>query len=174
MSTKRKTPEGEASDTKTSEASPFTRLRRRKTSKRTDPIRDEVRRQRRESTATARKGLNFAKTFLAAFLWLSATPLQVAAIAPYISYLYAQSVIACIVVMFVILLHLWPTRTPQWRTLFWAFWITGAVGGVCLYLGAGTVSVTLAALASSLFVLIRVNQNGRRIVGMIQDWRMLR
>lgn len=174
MRSERKTPEGEASDEKSSSVSPFARLHSRKHPKRVDPIREEVRRQRRESTTPLKKGLNFVKTLVTAFLWLSAVPLQVATIAPYVSYMYAQVVLACIIVMSVILLHLWPTRTPQWRTLFWAFWITGAVGSAFLYLGAGTTSVTASALAATLFVLLRMNQNGRRIVRMIQDWRMLR
>lgn len=174
MSTKRKTPEGEASDAKSSEASPSARLPRRPKTKRSNPVRDEVRRQRREASEPFRKGMNLAKTLLTAFIWLAITPLQVATIAPYVSYPHAQTVIASIVLMSVILLHLWPTRTPQWRSLFWAFWITGITGGTSLYFGAGPSSVTIAGLAASIFVLIRVNQNGRRLVRLVRDWRLLR
>lgn len=165
---------GEASDAEASRASPAVRAREEKKTKRADPVRDESKRQHREATAPIRRVLNLGKTALAAILWAMCTPAQVMVIAPYVSYTYAQGVLLCITLMAAILLHLWPPRTAQWRTLFWMFWIIGGVGAIVLYLGGGSASVTLAAVAAVAFMFLRMNQNGRKLVGLIRDWRALR
>lgn len=174
MSTKRKNPAGEASGAQKPGTSLAERARKFKKRKRRSPVQEEARRQRRETTAPLRRGVNLGKTVLATLLWAMLIPVQITVIAPYISYPYVQGVVISIAVMSAILLHLWPTRTPQWRTLFWAFWITGAVGSITLYLGGGSSAVTVAALAASAFVFLRMNQNGRKLVGLIRDWRILR
>lgn len=174
MSTKRKNPAGEASGTQEPGAAHAERTRKVRTRKRLTPVQEEVRRQRRETTSPIRRGLNLGKTVLATLLWAMLSPVQIMVIAPYISYPYVQGVVISIAIMSAILLHLWPTRTPQWRTLFWAFWITGAVGSITLYFGGGSSAVTIAALAASVFVFLRMNQNGRKLVGLIRDWKVLR
>lgn len=137
-------------------------------------MQEEARRQKKEHGTPVSKGLNVLKTAIALLVWTAVSPLQVAAIAPYVSWPYAQGLLVSIAVMSAILVHLWPTRTPQWRTLFWAFWITGAVSSPILYLGGGPNAVVAGALAACAFVFLRTNQNGRKLVGLIRDWRELR
>lgn len=164
---------GEASGTKQeSGASPTARTR--KQHPKGHPVYEETRRQRKEYGTPVGKALNFVKTAVAVIAWVAVSPLQVAAIAPYISWPYAQGLLVSIAVMSAALVHLWPTRTPQWRTLFWAFWLTGAVGAPVLYLGGGPNAVVAGALAACIFVFLRMNQNGRKLVGLIRDWRELR
>ena len=94
--------------------------------------------------------------------------------APYASYVYAQGALFGMAVSSAVLIHLWPTRTPQWRTLFWAFLITSATGAMLLPLGAGRMALTGATLAGFGFVLLRMNQNGRKLMELVNDWRVLR
>lgn len=172
MSTKRKTPVRQAFGSRNPSEAQSTVRSRSKT--RRDPVKQEAKRQRRENPTPLRRALNGGKTLLALFVWAAVSPAQVVAVAPYIGYAYAQSVLVSFALMSAILLHLWPTKTPQWRTLFWAFWITGGIGTVLLFSGMGPMALTIATLAAFVFVLLRMNQNGRKLVGMIQDWRMLR
>lgn len=138
------------------------------------PVEREKQRLREERHGPLAGALNLAKTVLAVFVWTVLGGIQVIAVAPYSSYTYAQGALFGMAVSSAILLHLWPTRTPQWRTLFWAFWITGMVGSSLLVMGAGRMALTGATIAGYGFVLLRMNQNGRKLVELVKDWRALR
>lgn len=107
-------------------------------------------------------------------LWLCTLPVYVAFVSPYISYGYATIVMAGTALTAGALLHLWPSKTAPWRTLLWAYLLMAFAGSTLLQLGAGTLALTASAILGVVFVGVRVNQNGRKLVGMIQDWRALR
>lgn len=138
------------------------------------PVRREQRRRREARPSALREAINIAKTAAAALVWTVLGGIQVAAISPYVSYVYAQGMLFGMALSSAILLHLWPTRTPQWRTLFWAFWITGMTGSVLLMMGGGRMALTSATIAGYGFVLLRMNQNGRKLVELVKDWRAMR
>lgn len=139
-----------------------------------NPVEREKQRLRSERRGPLHGVLNGVKTVLAVLVWIALGGIHVVAVAPYVSYVYAQGALFGMVASSAILLHLWPPRTPQWRTLFWLFWITGMVGSTLLMLGAGRMALTVATLVGFGFVLLRLNQNGRKLVGLVQDWRTLR
>lgn len=118
--------------------------------------------------------LNVVKTVLVLLLWTAFTPYLMIAVSPYVAYGYAQTTLFGLVLSSAILLHVWPTRTPQWRTLFWLFWLVAGVGSILLQLGAGTSALTSAVLVGFLFVLLRINQNGRKLLQQVRDWRAMR
>jgi len=138
----------------------------------TTPAQRAVREYRRHTPWG--RALNGLKTAAATFVWIVIGPIQVAMISPYVSYTYAQAMLSSLAVSSAILLHLWPSRTPQWRTLFWAHWVTGFAGGALLLMEAGTMALTVATIVGFGFVALRVNQNGRKLVRLVQDWRTLR
>lgn len=146
----------------------------RRTSRPETPVDREKRRIRKSRPGPAHSALNGAKTLLAVFIWTVLSSVQVVIVAPYASYVYAQGALFGMAVSSAVLIHLWPTRTPQWRTLFWAFLITSATGAMLLPLGAGRMALTGATLAGFGFVLLRMNQNGRKLMELVNDWRVLR
>ena len=70
--------------------------------------------------------------------------------------------------------HLWPTRTPQWRTVFWAFIISILVGAFGLLGGLGRFALDLSLLLTILFVILRLNQNARRLLHLVKAYRVTR
>lgn len=175
MSTKPGTPTQKASEDETGpDAEKNARKRKQRKRQRPNPVELETQRQKQAARRPLARVLNGTKTVFAVGLWSMFSFAHVAVTAPYVSYPYAQSVTVSFVLMAAVLLHLWPTRTPQWRTLFWAYWIFGGVGGLLLYLSSGPMSLTVAWLVTFLFVLIRMNQNGRVLVGLIREWKELR
>lgn len=134
---------------------------------------DQAARQYRSQSVRGRL-LNAAKTVAAVVMWIVVGSIQVGVIAPYVSYAYAQGMLSSLALSSAILLHLWPSRTPQWRTLFWTFWLTGGTGATLLLLGAGTMALTATTIVGFTFVALRVNQNGRKIVRLVRDWWTLR
>lgn len=148
---------------------PFRRPRRVET-----PVDRERRRLKEERRGPLREALNVAKTFLAVLAWTVLGGVHVIVVAPYVSYVYAQGALFGMAVSSAILLHLWPPRTAPWRTLFWMFWLTGIVGSTLLMLGAGRMALTGATIAGFGFLLLRMNENGRKLARLVQDWRTLR
>lgn len=116
----------------------------------------------------------WARTAFAVLVWLGMTQLYVALIAPYVVYSSARSMTVGLAIFTGISVHLWPTRTAPWRTVAWAALLTALLGSTLLTLGLGRVALSLTTVAGFGFVLIRVNQNGRRLWEMFQTWRVLR
>lgn len=96
-----------------------------------------------------------------------------AGMAPYVSYVSTYSMSLALMVVSAVVVHLWPTRTAQWRTLVWLFVLTGLVGVVLLPL-VGASAPPVAAVVGAVFVGVRANQNGRKFVGMVRDWWWMR
>lgn len=138
-----------------------------------DPVAAERARLRRERPQTWATVGQFVKTALALFAWFLVSPVHVQVISPYATYVGAQAMLNALAISAAVLLHLWPPRTPPWRTLFWLLCLTGVTGSTLLMLGAGTVSLTGATIVGFGFVALRVNQNGRKLVQLIRDWRRL-
>lgn len=139
-----------------------------------NPVEREQKRLKAEYRSPTRGVVNAVKTVLAVLVWTVLGGVQVVVVAPYVSYPYAQGALFGMAVSSAVLLHLWPPRTPQWRTLFWAFWITGLVGSTLLLMGAGRMALTGATVAGYGVVLLRMNENGRKLVSLFKDWRALR
>lgn len=179
MNSKSKTPAQQAFDNK-SKSSVWLAGFFRKARQQETPVERELRRQRQLEKAERRKHsklhyvLNILKTVATLTVWAWLTPFLMVAVTPYVNYWYAETTLFGMAICSAILVHVWPTRTPQWRTLFWMFWIIAGVGSTLLYLGAGTMSLTASVLAGFIFVLLRINENGRKLWTMIQDWRQLR
>ena len=70
--------------------------------------------------------------------------------------------------------HLWPTRTPPWRTVAWAFLLSLTVGANLLLLNAGRYALMAATLVGFGVVILRINQNGRELWKMFKTWRAVR
>lgn len=150
-------------------------VRRRGGARALTPVEQERQRRRADTRARIdRRFLQPAKTIIAATVWLGISPLYISTIAPYVSYWYASLLLPGLVVASAVLLHLWPSRTPPWRSLVWCFFLMGAVGSLLLQMGAGTMALTAAALAGTTFMGLRINQNGRKLWHMVQDWRAFR
>lgn len=175
MSTEPETPMQKASDDSSKPGvGAFARWRKQMRGKQPNPVQAEARRQKQAARRPVTRIINIIKTVIAVSLWSMFSFAHVAVTAPYISYPYAQGVTVSFALMSAVLLHLWPTRTPQWRTLFWGYWIFGAVGALLLYLTLGPMALTIAWIVTFLFVLLRMNQNGRILLGLIREWREIR
>lgn len=116
----------------------------------------------------------WVRTILVVFLWLAMTPLYVGAIATYAMYENAQLMTVGLAVFSGIAVHLWPTRTSPWRTIAWAMLLSLLTGMTGLIAGTGQFAVTGATIVGFLVVFLRVNQNGRKLWGLFQSWRVLR
>jgi hypothetical protein len=60
--------------------------------------------------------------------------------------------------------HVWPTRTPPWRTVVIVALFTAWLGSTLLLAGLGAYGLTITGLAGSLLILMRINENGRKVV----------
>lgn len=147
---------------------------RNKRNKNLTPVEQEQRRRRREQQVKRSRRLQPFKTLGLAILWFATLPVYVRLISPFVSYMYAEIMVAAIIFATTVLVHLYPTRTPPWRTVFWAFWIIAFTGSIMLSFNAGTAALTTATIVGVIFIALRVNQNGRKLVGVIKDWRELR
>lgn len=114
------------------------------------------------------------RTLLMALLWLGFTPIYVALVAPYSVYTSAQTMCVGLVIASALSVHLWPTQTSPWRTLLWAAVLSGITGATLLPLGMDRGALMAATLVGFAFVALRVNRNGRRLVGLIRTWRAVR
>jgi hypothetical protein len=59
--------------------------------------------------------------------------------------------------------HVWPTRTPPWRTVAIVALFTAWLGSTLLLAGLGAYALTITGLAGSLLILMRINENGRKV-----------
>ena len=114
------------------------------------------------------------RTFLLVFLWLGSVPLYVSLIAPYVAYRSATIMTVGLAIFSGLATHLWPTRTPPWRTVAWA-WVASMVAGMTvLPLGWGRYSITVATIVGFAIVIGRANQNMRRLINLFKTWRVMR
>lgn len=114
------------------------------------------------------------RTALVTLLWLGSVPVYVQLISPYVTMRSAVSMAVGLAMFAGIAPHLWPTRTPPWRTVLWALFLSAVTGMTMLTLGAGRLSLTGATLVGFAIVLLRINQNGRKLWGLVQTWRHVR
>lgn len=105
----------------------------------------------------------WVRTTLVAVLWLGAMAYWVSLTSTYASYGSAYLAGIGMVLFGAIGAHLWPTRTPPWRTLAWVALLTIWVGSTLLLAGAGQYALTAATILGIVFIAARVNQNARRI-----------
>lgn len=129
-----------------------------------------------QASRTIRRVLfpQWLRTVLVATLWLGITPVYVGLIAPFSVYSSAQTMCVGLVISSAISVHLWPPKTSPWRTLLWAAMLSVMTGATLLPLGMGRNALMAATLVGFVVVALRVNQNGRRLVGLIRTWRTLR
>lgn len=59
--------------------------------------------------------------------------------------------------------HVWPTRTPPWRTVAFTAFFSAWLGSTLLLAGFLGYGLTVTHIVCALFVLARVNQNGRKV-----------
>ena len=60
--------------------------------------------------------------------------------------------------------HVWPTRTPPWRTVVIVALFTAWLGSTLLLAGLGAYGLTITGLAGCLVILMRINENGRKVI----------
>lgn len=123
---------------------------------------------RKVARGVARVFPQWLRTALVLFLWLGSMGFWVSVTTLYRSYPNGYMVGVGLALCTAIAVHVWPTRTPPWRTLAITGIGTAWLGSSLLLEGAGQYALTIAAVAGLLFVGARVNQNGRRL------WRLAR
>lgn len=111
------------------------------------------------------------KTALLCLAWIGIAPMYVHFLSTYSGYLSAQLMVESVAIFGGIAVHLWPTRTPPWRTIAWAMIVMMVTGILSLSLGAGELSLTLVTLAGYAVILGRINSNFQRVWGLIRTWR---
>jgi hypothetical protein len=114
------------------------------------------------------------RTVLVVLLWLSSIPVYMQLVSPYVTYLSARTMGIGLAIFAGLAVHLWPTRTSPWRTVAWAATVTTLVGPVFLTLGWGRLGLALTTAIGFVIVILRVNQNGRKLVGLIRTWWLTR
>jgi hypothetical protein len=60
--------------------------------------------------------------------------------------------------------HVWPTRTPPWRTVAITAVFTTWLGSTLLIAGLAGYALNITGLVGCLIVLVRINENGRKTV----------
>jgi hypothetical protein len=113
-------------------------------------------------------------TLLVVLLWLGLMVVYVTLVAPYNAYGSALFMGVGLAVFSGIAVHLWSPRTAPWRTVAWAALVSAFAGAELLISGAGRLALTGAMLIGFAVVLLRINSNGRRLVGLFRNWRALR
>lgn len=105
----------------------------------------------------------WVKTVLVTFLWLGL-------MTPWVSVttLYVRSGNGLLVGFGLAFLaaigsHLWPTRTPPWRTVAFTALLSTWLGSTLLLAGFMGYGLTITGIVSLLFLLARFNQNGRKV-----------
>lgn len=116
----------------------------------------------------------WARTSLAVFLWLGTVPLHVSVISPYVAYLSAMSMSVGLAFFSGLAPHLWPSRTPPWRTVAWAWLLSMICGMTALTAGWGRYALTIATIVGFAVVIARANQNLRRLIDLFRTWRVMR
>lgn len=101
-------------------------------------------------------------------------PVYVGLIATYDVYPPAQMMGVGLAISSGVAVHLWPTRTAPWRTIAWTWFLTALIGSTCLSLGMSRYALILTTIFGFTFVALRVNQNARKLWGMVKLWRALR
>jgi len=114
------------------------------------------------------------RTTLAMLLWLSTGLLWTAAVSGLAGDLGAGLVYIGLGFFAAVGAHVWPTRTPPWRTLFWTWCITIGLGSNLALLGLSRLSLTLSMIVGLGFILLRLNENGRRIGRLVKTSRQVR
>lgn len=114
------------------------------------------------------------RTALIALLWLGVSPIWVAAVSGTSN--ESGALMACVgLALFAAIgTHVWSTRTPPWRTLFWAFFLSIGVGAFGYLGGLGRFALDAAILVAVVFVVLRLNENGRRLVHLVRAYRITR
>lgn len=114
------------------------------------------------------------RTTLVVLLWLAFVPLYLQLIAPIVSYRSAQAMGVGLAIFAGLACHLWPTRTAPWRTVAWAATVTSFLGPMLLVGGLGRLGLAVTTVIGFLIVVLRVNQNGRKLLGLIRTWWRVR
>jgi hypothetical protein len=114
------------------------------------------------------------RTLVAVVLWLGLMSLYIGLVAPFMAYGAALTMGVGLACFTGIAVHLWPPRTAPWRTVAWTAFLSASAGAQLLLFDAGRLALTGAMLAGFAVVLLRINSNGRRIVGMVRTMRDLR
>ena len=114
------------------------------------------------------------RTLLIVALWLGTTPFYVAAISPYITYISATMMTTGLALFAGLAPHLWPSRTPPWRTVAWAWLVSMLAGFTILTMDGGRYALTATTVVGFVIVVSRANQNARRLVDLFRTWRAMR
>lgn len=114
------------------------------------------------------------RTALLVLLWLGSTPVYVGLISPYVTYPSARSAAVGLAMFSGIAVHLWPPKTSPWRTVAWAAVCSTMTGSALLGMGAGRFALVAATLVGFGIVILRINQNARKLWGLFQTWRVIR
>lgn len=114
------------------------------------------------------------RTALVTLLWLGSVPVYIQLISPYVTMRSAVTMAVGLAMFAGIGPHIWPTRTPPWRTTMWALFLSAITGMALLTLGAGRLALTGATFVGFGIVLLRINQNGRKLWDLFQTWRHIR
>lgn len=121
----------------------------------------------------ARDGLfpEWVKTTLMAVIWFIFLPISALIVAPF--HLFSASLVYSFSLLSFTLLaiHLWPPKTPKWRTMFWAFVASTLVGLLLQNLMLPQWTLFCASLTGYAVVILRVNQNGRKLWKRWLIWR---
>ncbi|BDZ52440.1 hypothetical protein GCM10025867_46810 (plasmid) [Frondihabitans sucicola] len=114
------------------------------------------------------------RTAAIALLWLGFSPIWIAAVSGTSN--ESGALMACVgLALFAsISTHVWGTRTPPWRTVFWTFMISILVGAFAYLGGLNRFALDLAILIAVIFVVLRLNENGRRLVRLVRAYRITR
>lgn len=114
------------------------------------------------------------RTLLVVFIWLGLSPFYIGLVATYDVYNSAQSMLVGLAIFSGLAPHLWPSRTSPWRTVAWTGVVTSVLGMALLSLGAGRYSLMVVTILGFLIVVLRANQNARRLWGLFKTYRVSR
>lgn len=114
------------------------------------------------------------KTALVAMFWVGLSPIYVQLIATYRGYFEAQVTVLGLAVGGGIAVHLWPTKTPPWRTLMWSLALSMITGMIALTLGADNTALTVSTIVGFAVIALRTNENWSRLRELVRTWRVLR
>ena len=114
------------------------------------------------------------RTILVVVLWLGLSPFYIGLIATYGVYNSAQSMVVGLAIFSGLAPHLWPSRTCPWRTVAWTGVVTSALGMALLNMGLGRFSLMIVTIVGFLIVVLRANQNARRLWKLFQTYRASR
>lgn len=114
------------------------------------------------------------RTLLVTLVWFAFMPVYIQLISPYATMLSARSMGVGLALFAGLAPHLWPTKTSPWRTPAWALVLSIFVGMTLLILGAGRWALLAATIVGFGIVLLRINQNGRKVWNLFRTWRYLR